>query len=378
MSPRLQVALISSGLGRELRGIETWMADLAAHLPDSVSVKLWGGGAFVSPRADRPEQRIGGISRNHRLLRSKSWSDRYYAEQHTALPGALLRLMLQRPDVAYCGDPALSWNLKRFRRWHRSSVVFLNGMRLTPVWCESFDGVHVLAPPYIEEAARLLPGRSIDQFFSVPHFTDVERFHPPSAEERRAARRQFGIAEDAFVVLSIGPLGTASGKRVDHVAEELAQGSSRALLVSAGADEQGSEGVRSRITQALGPRAILLGRVERSRMAELHRAADVFALGTLGEPFSIAIAEALATGVPVVHHQDPITNWVAGVGGVAVSMSTRGAAADGFRRLEADAAWRSSLGVAGRSLATERYAPGPVCAALEREWRRIAQRSSMR
>jgi 1,2-diacylglycerol-3-alpha-glucose alpha-1,2-galactosyltransferase len=236
----------------------------------------------------------------------------------------------------------------------------------------------VLAPPYIEEAARLLPGESIDHFFSVPHFTDVERFHPTLAEERRAARRRFDIPEDAFVVLCIGPLGTASGKRMDHVAEELSIASSRALLVSAGANEQGSDEVRGRITRALGPRALLLGRVDRSRVAELHGAADVFALGTLGEPFSIAIAEALASGVPVVHHRDPITNWVAGAGGVAVSMSTRGEAAKVLQRLEVDAAWRSSLGAAGRKLAVERYSPGPVCAALEREWRRIALRTSSR
>ena len=130
-----------------------------------------------------------------------------------------------------------------------------------------------------------------------------------------------------------------------------------------------------RIAAALGPRARLLGRVPRERMHALHQTADLFALGTLGEPFSIAIAEALATGVPVVHHRDPVTDWVAEAGGVAVSM------ADGdsellvaeLRRLESDAAERGRLGAAGRALAESRYAPAVVCAALEREWRRIAR-----
>ena len=378
MNGSLKVALISTGLGRELRGVETWMADLAQQLPDSLAVRVWSGGKFASPRSDRPGQRIWGISRNHSWIRSHGWSQRYSWEQHTAIPAVLLRLILQRPDVAYLADPALAWNLKRFRRWHRTPIVFLNGMRLSPRWCSGFDGVHVLAPAYLDEAATMMPGQSLDQFFSIPHFTDVERFHPPTAEERRRARVAFGIPEDAFVVLAIGPVGTVSGKRLDSVAGELAIASSRALLVSAGADEEGSGPVRQRVLAALGPRATLLGRVPRERMHELHRTADLFALGTLREPFSIAIAEALATGVPVVHHDDPVTNWVASEGGVPVFMDQKGAAAVVLRRLEVDAEWRGRLGRAGRGLAAVRYSSARVCTELEREFRRIARKGRAR
>ena len=374
MKKRFKMALVSSGLGRELRGIETWMADLAVHLPDTLQVEVWSGGSFVSPRPDRVVRRIFGISRNHSLLRGKSWSSRYLAEQNTALPGTLIRLLLHRPDVAYCGDPALAWHLQRFRRWHGCPIVFLNGMRLSPLWAACFDGVHVLAPPYLAEAADLMPGRSLEQFFSIPHSVDAVRFHPVSPGERRAARHAFGLPEEGFIVLTIGPMGTASGKRIDQVASEVARASSTAFLVAAGADEEGADGVRSRVQEALGSRAILLGRVARERMALLHQAADVFALGTLGEPFSIAIAEALATGNPVVHHDDPVTNWVASSGGIPVAMNVQGAAAAAFRRLETDPDYRAELGLAGRRLAEERYAPEQVCAGLEREFRRIAAR----
>lgn len=374
MNGSLKVALISTGLGRELRGVETWLADLVQQLPDSLSVRIWSGGKFVSPRSDRAGQRIWGISRSHPWIQSRSWNQRYSWEQHTAIPAVLMRLMLQRPDVAYLADPALAWNLKRFRAWHRTPIIYLNGMRLSPRWCAGFDGVHVLAPAYLDEAAAMMPGQSLDQFFSIPHFTDVDKFCPPSAEARRRARVAFGIPEDAFVVLAIGPVGTASGKRLDHVAAELAMASSRAVLVSAGTDEEGSGPVRQRVLAALGARAMLLGRVPRERMHELHRTADVFALGTLGEPFSIAIAEALATGVPVVHHDDPVTNWVASKGGVPVAMDRPGAAASALRRLELELGWRLQLGAAGREMAAERYAPRRVCTELEREFRRIAEK----
>ena len=47
----LRVALISSGLGCTARGIETWMVELAAHLPDDIFVELWSGGPVPSATA---------------------------------------------------------------------------------------------------------------------------------------------------------------------------------------------------------------------------------------------------------------------------------------------------------------------------------------
>ena len=124
----------------------------------------------------------------------------------------------------------------------------------------------------------------------------------------------------------------------------------------------------------LGTRFRPLGRVERARIGPLYQAADAYSLGSLAEPFSIAILEALASGLPVVHHRDEVMVWQTGAGGVAVSMETAGAAAVAFRRLAADSDQRATLARAARALAEERYAPEPVCAALEKELRQVAAR----
>jgi len=99
-------------------------------------------------------------------------------------------------------------------------------------------------------------------------------------------------------------------------------------------------------------------------MASLYHAADVYALASLAEPFSIAILEALASGLPVVHHADPVMQWQTGPGGVAVSMTEKGQAARALQHLEAEPGRRRELGAAARKLAEERYAPRVVCREL--------------
>jgi glycosyltransferase involved in cell wall biosynthesis len=370
----LRLALISSGLGHELRGIEMWMAELALHLPAEAEVELWPGGRLSLPGCTRPIRRMWNIGRHHPLIRLCSWAHRYEIEQYSAIPSVLWRLRQRRPDVVYCGDPVLAWNLKRFRRWHGARVVFTDGMRLSPHWLRGYDGVHLLAPPYLAEANRILTGIPKGHYFAVPYFVDTARFRPPTPEERTAARAAFGLPQDAFIVLTIGPVGQVSGKRLDFLASEVAAGSSTALLVSAGGDEDGSEAVRAHVTRALGARAKLLGRVDRQRIPQLHWAADVYSLGTLAEPFSIAVLEALACGTPVIHHHETVMTWQSGVGGFAVSMETPGEAAAAIRQVAANPQLRAEKSRAARALALERYSPGPVGATLVRELRQVAER----
>lgn len=369
----LRLALISSGLGHELRGIEMWMAELALHLPEALEVEVWAGGGFQLPGGHRRIRRIWNLGRHHPLIRAFSWLHRYQIEQYSAIPAALGRLRQWRPDVIYCGDPLLSWNLKRFRHRHGARVVFMNGMRLTPRWLQNYDGIHLLAPPYLREAREILPAAQAARFFAVPHFTDTVQFAPATVEQRARARTRWRLPADGLVVLTVGPVGSVSGKRLGFLAEELAAVPG-ALLVSAGGDEDGAATVRAHAQAALGSRLRLLGRVDRDAIRTLYQAADVYSLGSLAEPFSIAILEALASALPVVHHHDEVMIWQTGGGGVPVDFATSGSPAAAFGELNEDSARRQKLALAARALAVERYAPEPVCAALVQELRRLAGR----
>lgn len=364
-----KIALVSSGLGVVRRGIETWIGELARHLVGQMDVELWGAARLDGWPC--PTARLPSISRLSPVLKPINWGHRYHVEQMSVVLPAVLRLRRRRVDLAFCGDPSLAWNLKRFRRFHGAKVVFSDGMRLSTRWLQDYDGIHLLAPRYLEEAAATVRPERLSRFFVVPYFVEVDRFRPASAAERRAARAELRIPDDALVAMTVGPVGRVSGKRLDHVVAEVAGAGTGWHLVSAGGDEDGADAVRDEARRVLGNRVHFLGAIPRNRLESVYRAADCYTLGALAEPFSIAILEALASGLPVVHHPDPITCWVSGEGGMAVSMEEPGAAAAAFRRLAVEPGLRRQLGEAGRGLVVRRNDPAVVTAALADRFRLI-------
>lgn len=367
----LKLALLSSGAGYTTRGIEIWMDELAVHLPAELPVELWTGGP--PPQVPRTTRRVWSLNRDHARIAGRSWSQRYTWEQLSMLPGLMIQLRRRGMTVAYTGDPVVAWHLKRFQKLHGAAVVFMNGMRLSPQWARHLDGVHLLAQPYLDAARLEVSAAEAERFFAVPHFADLARFRPATAAERAAARAEFQVPADAFVVLTVGPVGTVSGKRLEHLAREVAA-CPTAVLLHGGGEEEGADGVRQQVQSALGSRARLLGRVPRERVNRLYQAADVYSLGSLAEPFSIAILEALASGLPVVHHTDAIMTWQTGPGGRAVSMEQPGAAGPVFQELASHPDRLNQLRQGARTLAESRYAPGPVCADLVAALRQVRRR----
>ncbi len=95
--PPLRVALLSSGLGYTVRGIESWMADLGDHLPVDVEAELWPGGPLQHSR--RRVRRCVSLNRNSRLLSPLSWDRRYYLEQLCQIPSILWNVRQFQPQV---------------------------------------------------------------------------------------------------------------------------------------------------------------------------------------------------------------------------------------------------------------------------------------
>lgn len=363
-----------------MRGIEVWMEELYHHWPaEAGPVELWSGGPLTELRHPKGESRyrsLSGWSREHPWLARYSWGKRYEIEQLSILPKVIWNLRRCGASVVYCGDPVLSWHLKRFQRYHGASVVFMNGMRLSPRWGNHLDGVHLLADPYLEEANLIPSAERHAHFFAAPHFADTELFFQADAETRRASRQEFGLPQDNYLVLTVGPLGNVSGKRLDFLAGEVAAADRRVCLVHAGIEEDGAVALRQAVQDLLGPRVVFLGRVNRARMASLYRAVDCYSLGSLAEPFSIAILEALASGLPVVHHSDAVMIWQSGAGGFPVSMLQPGEAAAVFSRLATDSEEQSHKARAARNSAVERYAAPGIAASIAKglvEVRRLHQ-----
>jgi len=130
-------------------------------------------------------------------------------------------------------------------------------------------------------------------------------------------------------------------------------------LVIAGPDENGHRAEIERRAVGLGPAAGVRfhGPVPDREKWELYRSADVFVLPTLSENFGVVVAEALASGIPVITTRaapwaaiaERGCGWWTDVGVEPLAAAIRAAAGLGDDE-------RGAMGARGRRLAEERFA----------------------
>ncbi|MFI9802988.1 glycosyltransferase family 4 protein [Streptomyces sp. NPDC052301] len=121
---------------------------------------------------------------------------------------------------------------------------------------------------------------------------DTEAYHPAaSGHESRAARLRFGLPEDRVLVLFVGRLVPKKGYDLLLAAADPAYD----LVFAGDGSARGSD----------RPGVHHLGALGAAQLAELYRAADVFALPSAAEGFPLTVQEAMASGLPVVTTDDP-------------------------------------------------------------------------
>jgi glycosyltransferase involved in cell wall biosynthesis len=156
------------------------------------------------------------------------------------------------------------------------------------------------------EIADELAGAGVEprRLVHIPNGVDVRRFHPAGPGERQELRARLGVPVDGPLVLFTGRL--AEEKRVGHLLDVWPAVRTRhpgATLVALG---EGPLGAELRGRQVDG--AVLPGLVD--DVEPWHRAADLFVLPSVAEGLSVAMLEALASGVP------PLVTSVGGTGQV--------------------------------------------------------------
>ncbi|MEZ5156464.1 MAG: glycosyltransferase [Solirubrobacterales bacterium] len=142
-----------------------------------------------------------------------------------------------------------------------------------------------------------------------------------------------------------------------------------ARLIVAGPDDEGIGSQMQREVERLelGGRVSFPGMVVGAEKAQLLADFDVFVLPSANESFGIAVAEAMAAGVPVVvtEHVGIAGEIEAAGAGLIAPRSDEGVAI-ALRRLLSDSAEAEKIGVAGRRLALESYTRSATMSALER------------
>jgi glycosyltransferase involved in cell wall biosynthesis len=248
---------------------------------------------------------------------------------------------------------------------------------------------------------------------TIPLGVDIARFRPPTAEERAAERRALGIGDHEVVALFVGRFAHHAKahpfpmfRGIDLAAR--ATGRVVRLLMSGWAPNQAIrdafvEGARA---FAPGVTVTFVDGMDANARFKVWRTADLFVslVDNIQETFGLVIAEAMASGLPVVAadwdgYRDLVedgrtgllvpTTMVCGASGTATSRLMFGeldidhflaevsqnvavdvaAAAAALTRLIGDEGLRLSLGAAARQRALELFAWPRIIEAYEALWR---------
>jgi len=127
----------------------------------------------------------------------------------------------------------------------------------------------------------------------IPNAVDVSRFSPPERAEKEMVRRRLGVS-GGLVAVFIGRLSRE--KRVDcliNTWKTLRNTHPLAVLLVVGDGPQASQ-----LKTAAGEGVIFYGAVD--DVSPFLQAADLFILPSVAEGLSIALLEAMASGVPAV------------------------------------------------------------------------------
>ena len=294
--------------------------------------------------------------------------------QFLPTPGMVRAIKAQidesRPDLVVI-DPALPIGLVG-PRLGRPYALVLHGAEVTvpgriPVTRQLLGhvlrrSVHVVAAGGYPaaEAERAAGAGRMPPVTVVPPGIDGVRFHPLDPGERSAARKRFGVTEDALVVSSVSRLVPRKGMDVLIDAAGILASDFPDLTVLISGEGRDRERLEKKIDATSAP-VRLLGAVPNAHLPALYGGSDVFAMlcrnrwaGLEQEGFGIVFLEAAACGVPQVAGQsggsaeavlDGRTGLV--VGDPRHAGGAQGAA-EGLRRLLADAELRSRLGAHAR------------------------------
>ncbi len=183
----------------------------------------------------------------------------------------------------------------------------------------------------------------------------------PSEEEARDLRDRWGIAQDDFLVVTVGSVGKRKGTfDILEAAADVAQRDPRIKFVLVGAEEKPGEfaqAQRRRQQLVVEKSVILTGEVPRETVPHFLAAADVFLLPTYFEGMPVSILEAMRAGLAIV------TTPVAGVPEMFTAEGSCIFIQPGFPdriaaailRLREDGSLRQSLGQNARAVFEERF-----------------------
>jgi glycosyltransferase involved in cell wall biosynthesis len=301
----MRIVFALPGLHRIRRGAEVAFESVAQQiaLEGEHDVTLIGSGVEVPRRAYR-FKRVPVVSRAwfERWPRLPFLRNEFMYEDLTFAAGLIASGCRDADVTVTCSYPYTNWVLRgRVFGGSRPAHIFVTQNGDWPAYRRgreyrffSCDGLICTNPVYWQ--------RNRDRWFStlIPNGIDPIKFHPGPSN-----RASLGLPENCPIVLMVSAL--EQGKRVLEGMRAVAK-LSNAFCVIAGDGPLRNDA--DRLAAELLPGRFLRSTFPHELMPVLYRSADVFLHTAIRESFGNVYIEALASGTPVVAHDDEVTRWI--------------------------------------------------------------------
>ena len=329
----IRVAIAVSGFGHISRGMEGWAESMAASLNGAgCQVTLFGGGRVGSAPY---HERLPCIRRGSTLAKALCQLGKRIGGWRFGLgsPGQLeawsfgifllFHLRRGRFTLVHIKQGNLASFLNKAKRLRLLNIPYVlsNGQIVNAAFIDRIEYVQFLSHWEKKEMTKAL-GNKLG-WFVVPNFVDTEKFRPMDKE---LCRRKMGIPEKCFVILTVGAIKSYH-KRMDYFLDEMGRLKNivgdRLHVVMAGSTDNDSIYLINEGKRLLGSQLTVFTNLPKDTMPEIYNLADVFALCSLKEAFGNVYIEAMACGVPVIHHGYPVTQWIVGKAGLSTDLDSK-------------------------------------------------------
>jgi 1,2-diacylglycerol 3-alpha-glucosyltransferase len=320
----LRVAIACPGVGLSQRGFERMFQDLFTLMRNELDITLFKGAGATGEHEKVP----AFLPRNGRFVKlfpvhALLGRSPIHVECLTFALALVPHLREGRFDVVHCIDPPLVRMLYKLRRLlgMRFRLLYTHGVTMPPSGYPPADHLHHVAQGQYDEA--LDAGIPAGAMTLVPVGIHRERFDSPRSKEE--LRREYGVAGDTFVILSVAALNRAH-KRSHHLIDEAARLEGNYLLWLDASMDQGEPDLVGYAKARLGERCRIT-HVPSGKVGELYKMADVMAHASTFESFGLSMVEAAAAGLAVLCHDAPHFRWLLPNPGAWIDMTVPGALA---------------------------------------------------